>query len=181
MEFYVYGMYCLTALQWFQFPTGWNSTFVDLRRSWNSLLFQFPTGWNSTDTRNFVSVWTAVSIPNGMEFYSLYHSIINHHYAVSIPNGMEFYTTLTPQTSKKECFNSQRDGILRCCQIWKFYCCCVSIPNGMEFYKEGASSLLSNVCFNSQRDGILPMEAVGTKKMRAGFNSQRDGILQGSD
>ena len=59
----------------FQFPTGWNSTFVDLRRSWNSLLFQFPTGWNST--RNDFLRYTRlnVSIPNGMEFYTLHSPI----------------------------------------------------------------------------------------------------------
>ena len=77
---------------------------------------------------------------------------------VSIPNGMEFYqNTLTPRTSKKECFNSQRDGILQfqgfimydfidcfnsqrdgilhsfqCHRNWLWY---VSIPNGMEFYQ----------------------------------------------
>ena len=54
---------------WFQFPTGWNSTLVDLIMS-ALITFQFPTGWNSTHPycRLACRLWR-VSIPNGMEFY----------------------------------------------------------------------------------------------------------------
>ena len=99
----------------------------------------------------------------------------------------------------KECFNSQRDGIL----LWYSYLAYpshgVSIPNGMEFYKAARMISSSWMSFNSQRDGILPNEE--TKKavelyvfqfptgwnstrrlhwsrlLAFGFNSQRDGIL----
>ena len=63
------------------FPIGFNSQrdgILHYRHdlSWRRRQFQFPTGWNSTSVR--CSRWAcspAVSIPNGMEFYS--HSKIS--------------------------------------------------------------------------------------------------------
>ena len=36
-----------------------------------NLVFQFPTGWNSTDKVQSEPPCKAVSIPNGMEFYTI--------------------------------------------------------------------------------------------------------------
>ena len=104
-----------------------------------------------------------VSIPNGMEFYTLAKTAslavpmfqfptgwnstkellkFGVKIDVSIPNGMEFYLNSTILSERSKCFNSQRDGILQLSfqrrVYWKGW---VSIPNGMEFYK--ASSYLS--------------------------------------
>ena len=77
------------------------------------VVFQFPTGWNSTflrklrrpRARRFNSQRDGILLTC---FYALYLSII-----VSIPNGMEFYRATKPSPSSYSCFNSQRDGILR--------------------------------------------------------------------
>ena len=78
-----------------------------------------------------------VSIPNGMEFYTLkrrFKSSIK--IVVSIPNGMEFYAVAANSTfSISSRFNSQRDGILQSFQaVRNILYGSVSIPNGMEFY-----------------------------------------------
>ena len=62
------SQFVLNALA-FQFPTGWNSTVGNTGIAVTRKLFQFPTGWNSTKPDGFVDKLTAVSIPNGMEFY----------------------------------------------------------------------------------------------------------------
>ena len=64
------SQFVLNALA-FQFPTGWNSTVGNTGIAVTRKLFQFPTGWNSTKPDGFVDKLTAVSIPNGMEFYNL--------------------------------------------------------------------------------------------------------------
>ncbi len=53
-----------------------------------------------------------VSIPNGMEFYTGCCFGTGDPFVVSIPNGMEFYKRQNRAKSPKNCFNSQRDGIL---------------------------------------------------------------------
>ena len=63
------SQFVLNALA-FQFPTGWNSTVGNTGIAVTRKLFQFPTGWNSTKPDGFVDKLTAVSIPNGMEFYA---------------------------------------------------------------------------------------------------------------
>ena len=97
----------------FQFPTGWNSTKLYLSKMINTCAFQFPTGWNSTfleaECKKTVKSFNSqrdgilqyrlcssfssrkVSIPNGMEFYSLHSPAPWAIKSVSIPNGMEFY------------------------------------------------------------------------------------------
>ena len=68
----------------------------------------------------------SVSIPNGMEFYSLLSILVCMLLRVSIPNGMEFYQTLL------YLFISRID---------------VSIPNGMEFYNEKDNFSSGSVVF----------------------------------
>ena len=53
--------------------------------------FQFPTGWNSTLLDVTPKIWILVSIPNGMEFYADRYPPSYPEPKVSIPNGMEFY------------------------------------------------------------------------------------------
>ena len=65
-----------------------------------------------TTGANFNAVTLGVSIPNGMEFYSFFRSIVDYPAFVSIPNGMEFYLESKPQSVQDTRFNSQRDGIL---------------------------------------------------------------------
>ena len=55
-----------------------------------------------------------VSIPNGMEFYAIWIGRILIQSVVSIPNRMEFYANNSYDDADKIGFNSQRDGILRC-------------------------------------------------------------------
>ena len=75
----------------FQFPTGWNST-IGMNNGEMMVLFQFPMGWNSTGRDlDGERAWYIVSIPNGMEFYTIFQSMEYILLAVSIPNGMEFY------------------------------------------------------------------------------------------
>ena len=75
----------------FQFPTGWNSTIAMMIDPEKFNVFQFPTGWNSTYKP----------------------SAYRQAYKVSIPNGMEFYTmSRLALLIWKGSFNSQRDGIL---------------------------------------------------------------------
>ena len=77
-------------------------------------MFQFPTGWNST-----LAV-TPTNTPNP-RFNSQRDGILQNciapkiyqAYTVSIPNGMEFYSLLCRGIVRKlNSFNSQRDGIL---------------------------------------------------------------------
>ena len=98
----------------FQFPMGWNST------NFCSISFLFPICFNSQwdgilhrkfnsrgrTMKSFNSQWDGillicdkspclrrkiVSIPNGMEFYSIQRIVGAPPCLVSIPNGMEFY------------------------------------------------------------------------------------------
>ena len=55
------------------------------------MLFQFPTEWNST----------------------LWNQCVKGSKSVSIPNGMEFYQRKQKLYKDNNCFNSQRDEILR--------------------------------------------------------------------
>ena len=126
--------------------------------------------------------------------------------AVSIPNGMEFYTSATKQIpcgycfnsqrdgilrgqaslkdEKGERFNSQRDGILRDARLVATHIHLVSIPNGMEFYKLCLIFRLRRNGFNSQRDGIL--QDNGVKELTemlfqfpTGWNSTKEQIWFG--
>ena len=90
-----------------------------------------------------------------MEFYK---SLSLEFYAktiVSIPNGMEFYTMLDNTINYAIGFNYQRDGILPFYFTFSVLIYLVSIPNGMEFYDITELGVSAEICFNSQRDGIL--------------------------
>ena len=69
MEFYITKLKFEISSLKFQFPTGWNSTLGKWGNNLEKILFQFPTGWNSTDDEIDEDIESAVSIPNGMEFY----------------------------------------------------------------------------------------------------------------
>ena len=120
----------------FQFPTGWNSTLSTgkLSRScencFNSqrdgilpakaTLKSSPFGCFNSQRDGILPFFkfsktglSKVSIPNGMEFYRCFATLIVKSPFVSIPNGMEFYA-------------SQRVHHIRGKTV--------SIPNGMEFY-----------------------------------------------
>ena len=77
-----------------------------------NLAFQFPTGWNSTRI-----LLTLLGLAG-----------------VSIPNGMEFYSVPLTDLALGGRFNSQRDGILQFFRAFMRVVGLVSIPNGMEFY-----------------------------------------------
>ena len=120
--------------------------------------FQFPTGWNSTQGITSEAAQKWVSIPNGMEFYSL------------------------PPPIWKVCtnsFNSQRDGILQTAYDDHY-----SVPLLFQF-PTGWNSTLTFFSprariyrsFNSQRDGILRERSETRATWLNSFNSQRDGIL----
>ena len=124
-----------------------------------STLFQFPTGWNSTSIRTFELFQKyAVSIPNGMEFYSRwFYEYWFRHFGFQFPTGWNS----TPLRSIEHLF------------------LIVSIPNGMEFYYVKTSSGNGQIGFNSQRDGIL-QEAMKSRswafnafQFPTGWNSTR--------
>ena len=91
-----------------------------------------------------------------MEFYLYLPVQLVTSIKVSIPNGMEFYSIGYYIARGVTSFNSQRDGILL---FFKFNLSkydVVSIPNGMEFYFGSFFKMSeAEICFNSQRDGIL--------------------------
>ena len=143
---------------------------------------------------------SAVSIPNGMEFYQALSQKVVPKARVSIPNGMEFYREIAPfltDGNKKFQFPTGWNSTL----TWacRFDCSCpVSIPNGMEFYVNklyecfisdtfqfptGWNSTLCNFVVYSFDDVSIPN---GMEFYPLGFeiyilifcfNSQRDGIL----
>ena len=130
----------------FQFPTGWNSTFereqIELQKA-----FQFPTGWNSTrmaqrglgckvgfnSQRDGIlpcfyrldQIYFLVSIPNGMEFYSIRPSLWLLLAEFQFPTGWN--STQKTQTTKAKPI--------------------VSIPNGMEFYNDKIAIINENIEF----------------------------------
>ena len=94
-----------------------------------------------------------------MEFYTILPSAPFKNSAVSIPNGMEFYSRSVFAIINKSSFNSQRDGILPKHPLQGHLIKSVSIPNGMEFYATNPLKLvILKERFNSQRDGILQHE-----------------------
>ena len=149
------SQFVLNALA-FQFPTGWNSTVGNTGIAVTRKLFQFPTGWNSTKPDGFVDKLTAVSIPNGMEFYE--YGVFSRSWEKSFqfPTGWNSTHKRHSANERFLSFNSQRDGILH----------------------EYARSLCDEKGrFNSQRDGILRKVIYTIRAEFEGFNSQRDGIL----
>ena len=74
--------------------------------------FQFPTGWNSTLAPITGELLSAVSIPNGMEFYSTTFLKLLPCLMFQFPTGWNSTLRLGTEFSAKMRFNSQRDGIL---------------------------------------------------------------------
>ena len=74
-----------------------------------------------------------VSIPNGMEFYRILINIKSYARKFQFPTGWNSTSRVNQKIYLKNCFNSQRDGILPKVSIW----------------------ISSATSFNSQRDGIL--------------------------
>ena len=141
----------------FQFPTGWNSTGLEIVRLGLNPKFQFPTGWNSTPL-------------NSMPYFEL---------IVSIPNGMEFYPGSLVLGSPNFRFNSQRDGILLSLSVIE-----LSALSGFNSQRDvilpcvSSPRSIKTASFNSQRDGILLIKKEIETRYKPSFNSQRDGILQ---
>ena len=159
MEFYGNCEYGLIFYREFQFPTGWNSTLSDPCKDRGSA-FQFPTGWNSTDVgaiifneicksfnsqrdgilpitskRRFIP--TFVSIPNGMEFYTIPSALILFWSSFQFPTGWNSTRSLLSIAIVSGMFQFPTGwnstlyiDINRCKNK-------VSIPNGMEFYELG--------------------------------------------
>ena len=112
---------------------------------------------------------------------------------------MEFYPLSSKSKTKKGCFNSQWDGILRRIMTQTELFTIVSIPNGMEFYSGNADELVTLFLFqfpmgwNSTLEIVrnipktkfqFPMgwnSTIAPKRTAAAahfcFNSQWDGIL----
>ena len=119
----------------FQFPTGWNSTWL-LEADFEGVkLFQFPTGWNSTLSypHRHRSYWRFNSQRDGIlpKPFLKSASFAN---VFQFPTGWNSTEIEKQREVGKERFNSQRDGILLL-SVW---------ITTLIFY-----------CFNSQRDGIL--------------------------
>ena len=158
-------------------------------------------GWNFTLSRKRDSDKFDISIPNGMEFYTLRRYLWPHsqrfnsqrdgilpliliifpfkiHIFVSIPNGMEFYLWRF-----KASLQSLRVSIPNGMEFYSADECArvrivkVSIPNGMEFYAIDTKLLRHAVLFQFPTG----WNSTGPKNLAAaitaGFNSQRDGIL----
>ena len=99
-----------------------------------------------------------VSIPNGMEFYSV--PLLSDIWLI----GFQFPTGWNSTKAQTICHNTcilfqfptgwnSTAGRFRSVLYWQ-----VSIPNGMEFYPSRVSCLVKILAgFNSQRDGILPI------------------------
>ena len=164
----------------FQFPTGWNSTFIRTSPGPGRTVFQFPTGWNSTKTHDtagevldasfnsqrdgilpILSYWISIDL-SPFQFPTGWNSTIDlgiyplPQKEVSIPNGMEFYRSGDPKSPFR---------------------CRFQFPTGWNSTVLSALYLPLGIGFNSQRDGILRLLHPIKNKARIRFNSQRDGIL----
>ena len=119
-------------------------------------LFQFPTGWNSTFIIYICKRLFTVSIPNGMEFYHATAKFLSRSAGFQFPTGWNS-TSEAGSGIKSLCsfqfptgWNSTKSS--RHFSVWSHS---VSIPNGMEFYSNTGVSSVTGKGFNSQRDGIL--------------------------
>ena len=179
MEFYPFAASAVpAAAASFQFPTGWNSTwmtFVDYDQNITVSIpngmefylsiqkvvnqdsgFQFPTGWNSTLLIAYIlSYPVVVSIPNGMEFYVDCLGFVFGQ-SVSIPNGMEFYNVFFCSRLRSQFrfqfptgWNSTYERRQsRRMLLFQF-------PTGWNSTYIELCAHKPLGCFNSQRDGIL--------------------------
>ena len=119
-----------------------------------------------------------VSIPNGMEFYSVGARIYAKNRKVSIPNGMKFYPSYQFNKNLLHCFNSQRDEILHdYCENIRGEDAEFQFPTGWNSTVYIKVKEIDSNGFNSQRDEILRAAEKIRLANQAGFNSQRDGIL----
>ncbi len=83
--------------------------------------------------------------------------------------------------SVSDCFNSQRDGILRIERINSKQSVLVSIPNGMEFYSTSRSALIKGLRFQFPTGWNSTVVQRQKRSKMPSFNSQRDGILLCAD
>ena len=120
----------------FQFPTGWNSTHI--RNSLDVMYHRFNSQRDGILPCQVSAFWGTI-----LCFNSQRDGILPYRWrscrdrsGVSIPNGMEFYSLASFDLASLFCFNSQRDGILLCLGNIPRNFQDVSIPNGMEFYAE---------------------------------------------
>ena len=93
------------------------------------------------------------------------------------PTGWNSTQSLDLSCEHRNCFNSQRDGILPQSILWERRRFSVSIPNGMEFYSQSLISQWQSDRFQfptGWNSTDVPMFA-SDNPIR--FNSQRDGIL----
>ena len=90
---------------------------------------------------------------------------------------MEFYPQKQGEYREHSRFNSQRDGILLCIQIYLNATSWVSIPNGMEFYNSDLHIETEFSLFQFPMGWNSTLQGIGDDFKIVGFNSQRDGIL----
>ena len=141
--------------------------------------FQFPTGWNSTGFFTTRSRHSAVSIPNGMEFYSARgDNLVPPN--VSIPNGMEFYSTFIFTLPFFVAFQfptgwnstSTRCGRSRRRNTFQF-------PTGWNSTNADFNFSYVFTLFQFPTGWNSTIATPKTNAKYGGFNSQRDGILRG--
>ena len=184
----------------FQFPTGWNSTFLGRARKpppfcFNSqrdeillaisIMLAFDTcSFNSQRDEilrwasAFVLLEAIVSIPNGMKFYERFCVPIKDCRMVSIPNGMKFY--------RFNCVCSHGEGEFQFPTGWNSTLLSFDAPWAPPQFQFptgwNSTHRLSMLyfflrSFNSQRDEILLYSRSYQVFETKCFNSQRDEIL----
>ena len=115
----------------FQFPMGWNSTLLTQEFTPRIGKFQFPMGWNSTLVPCPTRSLSRVSIPNGMEFYTI--RINNFWPPLSRFNSqwdgiLLYYHRVF--LGHPNSFNSQWDGILPWWSVWWYQRSLFQFPMG---------------------------------------------------
>ena len=120
-----------------------------------AIRFQFPTGWNSTLSMLIASLPSAVSIPNGMEFYFSRYAHKHTQSSFQFPTGWNSTSRYLLVVAAHFSFNSQRDGILLCAVLLPSQFVLFQFPTGWNSTVIWFCCALVLLSFNSQRDGIL--------------------------
>ena len=119
----------------FQFPTGWNSTQNHAQRGKNQHCFNSQRdGILRCIAKPQKGLRIIVSIPNGMEFYTLLKFPVYLVNLFQFPTGWNSTGLCDHVSVFGFGFNSQRDGILQGMLAKLTLNYTVSIPNEMEFY-----------------------------------------------
>ena len=172
----------------FQFPTGWNSTYILKYLALISKPFQFPTGWNST-------LYIFVHKPTTNGFNSQRDGILPE-------NPFKWLVTIASFNSQRDgilrssellimnywgCFNSQRDGILQSTiQHRVVFQKPFQFPTGWNstdklFYTEPRKALFQfPTGWNSTRSILLHRRNTSMFQFPTGWNSTRD-IITGQN